>query len=147
MKKNIFIVFLLLVIIILTFVVYKSRDNSESLQDPISEPAEIKITLEHSWIINKISDEETEIKIQINGAEKYVGKFNGSCANIDTISSSGWSLLENEISAVICWFAGGGEEFGLFKENDKLFIKRGQLDEGSAEVEPFRGNFETIMKI
>ena len=58
-----------------------------------------------------------------------------------------WSLYESEKTGVICWWAGGGSDIGIFEEGGKLVLKVGSLDEGSAEIPGFRGNFQTIATI
>ncbi|TSC86542.1 MAG: hypothetical protein G01um10148_528 [Parcubacteria group bacterium Gr01-1014_8] len=77
------------------------------------------------------------------GAKTYeLGTYAGSCFEIDNVS---WKLYEGELTGVICWFAGGGEELGVFGEGSWLVVKRGQLDEGSAETPGVRGNFKQIL--
>ncbi len=84
----------------------------------------------------------TRVSVTINGVVSDLGLFTGSCSQI---ANSSWGLVEGEIDGAICWWAGGGEEIGIFKENDQLVIKKGQLDEGSAEVAGVRGNFELLI--
>lgn len=80
-----------------------------------------------------------------SGSQTYpVGEFEGSCAEIDGTS---WTLVEGEKTGVICWWAGGGSEVGVFEEGSELVIKVGILDEGSAEIPGFRGDFQTIATI
>ena len=73
-----------------------------------------------------------------------VGEYDGSCF---VIEESSWTLLENEKSGVICWWAGGGSEVGVFDEGGVLTLKEGILDEGSSEVPGFRGDFKTILEL
>lgn len=83
--------------------------------------------------------------VLVSGGKRYpAGTFDGSCAEIDGTS---WPPYEGEKSGVICWWAGGGSDIGVFEEGGKLVLKVGSLDEGSAEVPAFRGDFRTIATI
>lgn len=72
------------------------------------------------------------------------GTYAGTCS---VIEESAWKLYEGELSGVICWFAGGGNEIGVFQENDSYVVKVGELDEGSAEEPGFRGHFQTLFAL
>ena len=79
------------------------------------------------------------------GTKTYpIGEFDGACAEID---GTAWPLYEGEKTGVICWWAGGGSEVGIFEEGGRYVVKQGDLDEGSAEIPGFRGNFRTIVTI
>ncbi len=78
-----------------------------------------------------------------SGGQTYpIGEFSGACAEIDGTS---WPLYEGEKTGVICWWAGGGSEVGIFEENGTFVVKEGDLDEGNADIPGFRGNFRTIL--
>lgn len=79
-----------------------------------------------------------------NESVREVGTYTGSCSEITATS---WTLLENEKSGVICWWAGGGNEIGIFEENGKSVVKVGDLDEGTAETPGLRGNFKTVFQL
>jgi len=81
------------------------------------------------------------VTLLVNGSKYDLGTVDGSCTTID---SGNWNFLEGEESGVICYFAGGGTEFGVFNENGQRTIKKGFLDEGDAETAATRGNFETV---
>ncbi len=66
------------------------------------------------------------------------GTFAGLCSVIEQPES------EHELTGVLCWFAGAGDEVGVFEENGALVLKKGELGEPTAETEGFRGNFTTI---
>ena len=53
----------------------------------------------------------------------------------------------NELTAVVCWWGGGGYEVGVFKEGNTYVVKQGNVDEGTAEIDGFRGNFKTLFEI
>jgi hypothetical protein len=84
------------------------------------------------------------VTLTTGGRTYPIGEFNGSCAEIDGTS---WTLYEGEKTGVICWWAGGGSEVGIFEEDGTIVVKEGQLDEGSAETPGFRGNFKTILTL
>jgi len=86
----------------------------------------------------------TEVTLTSNGTIYRLGTYSGSCS---VIEGSSWSLQEGEKSGVICWWAGGGYELGVFEENGTLVVKKGQLDEGNAETPGFRGNFQTLVEL
>lgn len=85
---------------------------------------------------NEVGNPQTEVSL--NGT--VVGTYQGTCSEID---GSGWNLLPGEDSGVICWFAGGGTEIGVFGG----VVKQGDLDEGSAEIPGTRGNFRTLFSL
>lgn len=86
----------------------------------------------------------TKVVVKYGDKIRTVGTYDGSCAEID---GSSWALLENEKTGVICWWAGGGKELGIFEESGNLVLKAGDLDEGSEEVTGFRGNFVNVFEI
>jgi hypothetical protein len=87
----------------------------------------------------------TAVSLQVLGGKKYfAGDYEGSCS---PIASSSWPLLPGEKSGVICWFAGGGTELGIFQENNHMVVKRGTLDEGDAETAGRRGGFRLLFDL
>lgn len=87
---------------------------------------------------------QTTVTLFADGSDVYTGTFTGSCSTIDGTS---WTLQEGEVGGVVCWFAGGGNEVGVFSENGDYVVKVGDLDEGGAETPGFRGNFKTIVEL
>ncbi len=86
----------------------------------------------------------TEVALWRGDSIYPAGTYAGSCSIIE---ESAWELVEGELTGVICWFAGGGNEIGVFEENGTYAVKVGDLDEGSAEEPGFRGNFRTLFTI
>ena len=86
----------------------------------------------------------TAVTVVQNGISRPVGEYDGSCF---VIENSEWALLQNEESGVICWFAGGGSEIGIFKEGSARVVKEGVVDEGSAEEPGVRGGFKTLFSL
>lgn len=103
--------------------------------------------LSTSWTFREVQAEEggqgprTEITLNIAGKQYNLGSYTGSCSQI---KDTGWTLLKDEVDGAICWWAGFGVEIGIFKENGKLVVKKGELYEGDAETSGTRGNFELL---
>ncbi len=104
-----------------------------------------------NWNISEVGESpvvpgmpRSAVSVALSDKTYPLGEFDGSCFEIE---GSGWALYEGEKSGVICWWAGGGSEVGVFEENGTFVVKRGDLDEGSAETPGFRGNFRTILTI
>jgi hypothetical protein len=114
--------------------------------------------LEFSWVMAESSYDETNSKPRTTVALKVpcragtsgcahsvrlisVGTFDGLCSVIEKPES------KNELSAVLCWFAGAGDEIGVFEENGTLVLKRGEIGEPTSESDGFRGNFTVIAPI
>jgi len=85
-----------------------------------------------------------EVSITYKGERRVVGTFPGSCS---VVEDSSWPLLDNELTGVICWWAGGGAEVGVFYEDGKRVVKEGILEEGTAEEQGFRGAFEIAFSL
>jgi hypothetical protein len=112
---------------------------------------EAPIVGNYSWQFTELSESidvpgmpRTGVALLVGDAKHEIGEFDGSCA---AIKGSGWELLEGEKTGAICWWAGGGSEIGVFIENNKDVVKVGTLDEGSAEVPGFRGDFKKIFEL
>jgi hypothetical protein len=86
----------------------------------------------------------TKVFVTVNGTLHSVGDFQGSCSQItETGGVDGKGLLAGELSAVQCWFAGGGDEIGIFAvETGGLELMVGALSEPIEDSEAFRGDFE-----
>lgn len=84
----------------------------------------------------------SNVSITFAGETHDLGTHLGGCFEIE---GSSWTFVEGEQSGVICWFAGGGTEFGFFNENGIFVVKQGMLDEGSAEASGMRGAFKTVV--
>ena len=74
-----------------------------------------------------------------------VGTYQGSCSPLEPLGNM--QLLPGEITAAVCWFAGGGDEIGLFKEGESYVIKAGLLDEGNPDTQGYRGSFNTVLEL
>ena len=85
-----------------------------------------------------LGNPRTEVMVTVNSELYNLGDSIGSCAE------SGLELLEDQLSSYLCWWAGFGTEYAVFAEGNMLLIKKGVVEEGSEEVEGFRGDFETL---
>ncbi len=91
----------------------------------------------------------TGVEAVINNQSYDIGKFQGSCSVVGStggIDSKG--LLAGEVSAAQCWFAGAGDEIGVFTHEDGGYdIMTGELGEGVDGGPFFRGNFKVKQTI
>jgi hypothetical protein len=79
----------------------------------------------------------------ITGGNLYdLGRYAGSCTEIKKEN-----LLPDEVAAVLCWWAGGGDEIGVFKEGERYIVKQGIQDEGTAEGGGTRGQFQELVTL
>ena len=97
-------------------------------------------TYQWSFSLGEIDMPRTWVKLTGNGKTYEAGRDDGTCATTKTTEA-------NELSAVLCWWAGGGKEIGVFTEGGKQVIKVGDVDEGDAETAGFRGNFKTLLEL
>lgn len=124
-------------------------------QSPASSDAVVETQSESkvgfTWNITEMDERadnpgvpRTNVALTSGGKTYQVGEFDGSCSEIDGTS---WTLVEGEKTGVICWWAGGGSEVGVFEEGGKLVVKVGVLEEGTAEIPGSRGSFQTFVTI
>lgn len=86
----------------------------------------------------------TRVTLSINGEERDLGTHQGSCS---VVNDSMWTLADGELTGVICWFAGGGTEIGVFYDAGVYSVREGIVEEGTAELPGFRGNYETLFTL
>ena len=87
---------------------------------------------------------EGDVVLTADGKKYPLGHYDGNCT---TMASSSWKLLNGELTGVICYFAGGGQELGIFKEDGLYLVKVGELSEPTEESPGVRGNFRVLRKI
>lgn len=101
-----------------------------------------------SWAFQEKTPEPTtgtpvvQVTATINGTEYDAGTYNGSCIEIEKAN-----LPNNETAGIVCWWAGSGDEVGVFMEDGKLIVKHGEIQEGDESTLPSRGNFTTLFEI
>lgn len=83
-----------------------------------------------------------DVTLVFNQKTYVYEKYSGTCNVIESDQ-----LLPEEISGVLCWWGGAGQELGIFKEGDTFLLKRGHQDEGDAESPGFRGDFEVLQQL
>lgn len=86
----------------------------------------------------------TKVFVIINGTSHDTGSFPGSCSEVGASGGiDGKGLLAGELAATQCWFAGSGDEIGVFAHEDGGYdIMVGELGEPEEGAASFRGNFE-----
>ncbi len=84
---------------------------------------------------------QTQVALVANGKSHIIGIYDGSCAVMEG------EYLEYEVSKVICWFAGGGHEIGVFEEPGQVVVRVGDVDEGASGIPGFRGNFTLVQRL
>lgn len=84
----------------------------------------------------------TKVSVTIQQNTYPVGTYQGSCSIKDSSN-----LATDELSGVLCWYAGAGDEVGVYREGDRLLIKHRQVDEGTAEADAVETSFETVLML
>lgn len=84
---------------------------------------------------------QTRVTLVAEGRSYAIGTYEGSCAEMPG------DYLEYEVSKVICWYAGGGHEVGVFEEPGQVVVRVGEVDEGASGIPGFRGNFVLVETI
>ncbi|HEY0011111.1 MAG TPA: hypothetical protein VGB97_04385 [Candidatus Paceibacterota bacterium] len=82
------------------------------------------------------SPPRTHVTLFTGGAAYDLGNYAGSCAEM-----TAEQFLPGEEAGVLCWWAGAGDEIGIFKEDKGYVVKLGLQEEGTAESPGFRGDF------
>ncbi|MBY0110695.1 hypothetical protein K2Y00_01685 [Patescibacteria group bacterium] len=131
----------LAVVLVGGYFTYKGLTTTDEL---VRTPVEVVGIPEIVWAFDPAGTDETDtpltaVSLIWEGKTFDAGTHPGSCVAIE---GSSWALVPGEKSGAICWWAGGGVELGVFEEGGELIVKRGYLDEGSAEEEGMRGGFE-----
>jgi hypothetical protein len=85
---------------------------------------------------------QTKVTVTVDGNEHDAGTHDGTCASVQPTE-----LESGELSGALCWWAGGGTEIGVFKENGKIILKKRSVDEGTAEEAGAKSNFELLLTL
>lgn len=127
----------------------EATDTTVEDSSDTSASAEAKI----SWQFIDAGEREyipyTKVLVTVGTKVYDMGEFQGSCAEIGANGGvDGKGLLAGELSAAQCWFAGGGDEIGVFAHEDGGYdIMVGTLEEPIEGSAGFRGNFEVKIPI
>ena len=111
------------------------------------------ITTKHSvaWSFtdageDSLGNPRTKVTVTLDGKAMDAGTFTGSCSEIGAdgfMGFDGKGLMQGEVSGAQCWFAGAGDEIGVFEEGGRLVVKVGEIGEAE-EGASFRGNFRVL---
>lgn len=131
--------------------------NPAALQAPAEESLEMETTESEEKGLNAKSSIEwrfaeagellgtprTSVTVVVDGTAYAMGTFEGSCSEIGASGGiDGTGLLAGELSAAQCWFAGAGNEIGVFAHEDGGYdLLVGELSEGAEGAGMFRGDF------
>lgn len=134
------------VILLLTLYAFSHQDAPVSDPAPIA-PQAISERPVVSWEFVSEGEAEfgapiTRVFVVSEGNRNDLGTAQGSCSEL-----SSTELQENQVSGALCWWAGAGEEFGVFEEQGGFVVKKGTQEEPTAESEGFRGNFESLFML
>ena len=120
-------------------------EEDHEATEGMTQPASQKISI--AWRFDVGSEIQgmpsTNVGVVINGTNHPVATFIGSCSEIGANGGiDGKGLLTGELAGAQCWFAGAGNEIGVFAHEDGgVDIMVGELGEGEAGAAMFRGNF------
>ena len=141
MDKKYVIVIALLVVAVLGAWALSSRLNSTKV-DPV-------VVEQFGW---KIADQGTapgtttpraSVALSIAGVDVPLNTYAGTCTAIDGTKVT---LLEGEVSGVICMHEGRGQEIGIFADaENKLTLKQGEVVDSSGTLS--RTNFVELKKL
>lgn len=131
MKKALWIVIALVVIGLIIYAVQRSGNSVDvawSYQEKTPEPV--------------TGAPLVQVTATINDIEYDAGTYNGTCVEIEKVN-----LPADEVAGIVCWWAGFGDEIGVFTEGEKIVVKHGEIQEGDEGAAPTRGNFTTLFEI
>jgi hypothetical protein len=122
----------------------RSGPNCEFAACPVA-----TVPTDFVWKFDEVSsngstEPRTHVVLTYKGKTFDIGNISGNCSDIATGS---WPLLKNEVAGAICYFAGGGEEIGVFSVNGTLAVKKGVVEEGDAENPGTRGDFKVLFTL
>lgn len=143
MKERLPIILTVLVVALVGgFLIYQGLSGRPAPHEEASGPEESGIAFAFDPAgTDESGAPQTSVSVVWGGKTYDAGTYQGNCFAIE---GSAWDLVPGEESGAICWWAGGGTEVGVFEEGSDLAVKRGYLEEGSAEEEGTRGNFTTL---
>jgi hypothetical protein len=84
---------------------------------------------------------ENTVSVTIKGKKFRVGKYLGVCSERPADQRE-----VNEVSGIRCWWAGAGDDIGVFNMNGAM-IQHRQVEEGTAEEGGFIGEFKVIYSL
>ena len=135
MKKKLLLIFATLVVIAINLYVYFFVETAPADREDKPLAAENKVEQDNSkmsWLFLTSQDKGitpdspmTDVILLLDEKRVKIATYNGNC-----YERPPEDLLEGEISGAFCWWAGGGKEYGVFKESGRFVIKTVDLSEG-----------------
>lgn len=106
----------------------------------------------YAWTFTTLGEDEgtgaprVQVRVtdNVTGRTYDAGTSLGGCF---VAEDTPWGLIDGAESAAICYFAGGGDEYGIFRDGDQVLLRKGTVEEGTAETEGMRGDFQTVTAI
>ena len=138
----------------LTFVAATKKNEPEVANDMKANEAVPVNTNTYVWKFEDMGTDAnsmptTKVTLTVNGKSYDAGSYSGSCVEVKAgaMGVTGELADAGEVSRVQCWFAGGGNEVGVYDIDGKVVLKVGEVGEGEVGGAPFRGNFKTLLEI
>lgn len=94
-------------------------------------------------------DPKVRVFVSKDGIETEVGVYQGFCSELKggpQFEGDPYALVEGQLAGVLCWWAGAGDEIGVFKEGNSYVIKTGVQGEGDGEHPHIRSGYTTTLK-
>jgi hypothetical protein len=129
-------------------------------QIPSNQPAQTKT---YVWKLSDAPDgpynPRTTVELIVGDKTYAVGTYDGTCGPIgssqvmknpgfkNSSDFSNGTFIEGEVSAVECYFAGGGDEVGVFNESGGPVVRHGDIGEATVDSPWFRGNFKVLFEV
>lgn len=136
-KKTSIIILILVVLGIWWFVRTRDGDTARVATPVVANEVE--------WSFDEVEKNEstglpqTKVTAKVHGEKYDAGTYSGTC-----VERKKEELLEGQISGVLCYAAGFGDEVGVFKDARDYTLQVGEVQEPSAEGPEFRGNFRVL---
>ncbi len=137
------------------YITQQAPSPAASIEVPVAEnqgDASAEATHAFEWTFRivggnpKTGADLSEVSLTVDGVTKVVSTYPGHCSVLGGEGASAWPLVEGELTAVVCSWAGAGDEVGVFLENGAYVVKHGAVTvtgEGAAG----RGSYETLFTI
>lgn len=119
-----------------------SKSQIVEIRDRTSINPDVIWSYQQSDMDAEYADPKTIVTVQLWDKKQEVGEYAGSCWDRPEED-----LVRGEISGIRCWWAGGGDDIGVFRESDTFVIKHRIVEEGTAEESGFMGEFENVSSL
>lgn len=156
-RKNLLLGALLLIAIAAATILYTRGDLTQPATEdvqmatgdenraPAAAPQQLRAE-DFSWEFRESEEKDdvpqTRVSLVHEGKPTIIGTYAGSCSAI-----AAKDLQANQVSGALCWYAGRGDEIGVFREGNKYVVKAGVQEESTVDSEGFRGNFKTVLNL